>query len=102
MSLLSLTALAVLLVAPVIAHPSLTPPLDNVFAPQAPLAIDNQIRVPILLGVMSRCPDALLCESVFDSVLKHTWDIVNISLSFIGKYVFSPPPRVSLRRPSHT
>ncbi|KAF8477879.1 hypothetical protein JB92DRAFT_3091411 [Gautieria morchelliformis] len=47
-------------------------------------ALDS-LRVPVLLGVMSRCPDALLCESVFDGVLKQTWDIVDITLSFVGK-----------------
>jgi len=28
------------------------------------------IRVPVELGVMSRCPDALVCETIFDQVLK--------------------------------
>ncbi|CCL99423.1 uncharacterized protein FIBRA_01441 [Fibroporia radiculosa] len=41
-------------------------------------------KVPVILGVMSRCPDALLCESVFDHVLKKVIDRVDLSLSFIG------------------
>ncbi|KAF8592171.1 hypothetical protein K439DRAFT_1610579 [Ramaria rubella] len=49
---------------------------------QSPFVLTN--RVPILLGVMSRCPDALLCESVFDGALKQTWGIVDVALSFIG------------------
>lgn len=65
------------------------------FAEQSPLTTapvsDNNTRVPIVLGVMSRCPDALLCEAVLDGALKETWDIVNINLSFVGKYV-SPLP----------
>jgi len=46
---------------------------------------DNNTRVPIVLGVMSRCPDALLCESVLDSAFDQTWNIINIDLSFVGK-----------------
>lgn len=42
-------------------------------------------KVPVTLGVMSRCPDALLCESVFDHVLKKVGDKVDLSLTFIGK-----------------
>lgn len=41
-------------------------------------------KVPVLLGVMSACPDALLCESVFDRVLKRVGSKVDISLTFIG------------------
>ncbi|GBE79628.1 predicted protein [Sparassis crispa] len=33
---------------------------------------------------MSRCPDALLCESVFDHVLKKAADRIDLSLTFIG------------------
>lgn len=42
------------------------------------------IKVPVTLGVMSRCPDALLCESVFDHVLRKVADKVDLSLTFIG------------------
>jgi len=56
------------------------------FAAQSPIiTVDHNTRVPIVLGVMSRCPDALLCESVFDGALTETWDIVDINLSFVGK-----------------
>lgn len=33
---------------------------------------------------MSGCPDALLCESVFDHVLDRVSDKVDLSLTFIG------------------
>lgn len=59
------------------------------FMPEMPLVTDGDIKVPVTLGVMSRCPDALLCESVFDKVLAQAGDKVQMSLSFIGKYVFS-------------
>ncbi|KAI0939272.1 hypothetical protein AcV5_000737 [Taiwanofungus camphoratus] len=56
-----------------------------------PLTVQNpsefaftDTKVPVTLGVMSRCPDALLCESVFDHVLKRVGDKVDLSLSFIG------------------
>ena len=42
-------------------------------------------KVPVLLGVMSACPDALMCESVFDHVLQRVGDKVDLSLTFIGK-----------------
>jgi len=44
------------------------------------------VRVPVQLGVMSRCPDALLCESVFNAVLKEVADKVDLSLVYIAKY----------------
>ena len=50
-------------------------------------AISDDVKVPVVLGVMSRCPDAILCESVFNRVLQREGDKVAISLSFIAKYV---------------
>lgn len=47
----------------------------------------EDVKVPVVLGVMSRCPDALLCETVWDRVLQRVGDKVDISLSFIAKYV---------------
>lgn len=46
----------------------------------------TNVKVPVTLGVMSRCPDAILCESVFDEVVKHTIDKIDLSLTFIGRY----------------
>lgn len=51
----------------------------------ASLKKNDTVKVPVVLGVMSRCPDALLCESVFDRVLKQVIDKVDLSLSFLGK-----------------
>jgi hypothetical protein len=48
----------------------------------------DDVKVPVVLGVMSRCPDALICESVFSDVLKEVGDKVNVSLSFIAKFVY--------------
>jgi len=44
------------------------------------------IRVPVQLGVMSRCPDALLCESRFNQVLDKVSDKVDLSLVYVAKY----------------
>lgn len=45
-------------------------------------------RVPVTLGVMSKCPDARVCESVFDDVIKTVGHgMIDIRFSFIGKYV---------------
>lgn len=51
----------------------------------------NAVKVPVILGVMSRCPDALLCETVFDQVLPQVADKVDLSLSFIGTINASEP-----------
>lgn len=72
------------------------PPSDDIVGSQFPISLtpvlDNHVRVPITLGVMSRCADTLLCESLFDRVLRHTSGIVDMSLSFVGKCVYSTPP----------
>jgi hypothetical protein len=45
----------------------------------------DDVKVPVQLGVMSRCPDALLCESIFDQVLKKVSDKVDLAFFFIAK-----------------
>ena len=47
----------------------------------------RDIKVPVELGVMSRCPDALLCEFVFDQVLHKVADKVDLALRYIAKCV---------------
>jgi hypothetical protein len=42
------------------------------------------IGTQVILGVMSRCPDAITCETVFDKVLERVGDKVDMSLAFIG------------------
>jgi hypothetical protein len=51
------------------------------------IIVDEDVKVPVVLGVMSRCPDAILCETVWDRVLQRVGDKVDISLSFIATYV---------------
>ncbi|KAM0746153.1 hypothetical protein T439DRAFT_319485 [Meredithblackwellia eburnea MCA 4105] len=41
--------------------------------------------VPVALGVMSKCPDAALCESVWDKVLDSVGGLVDLELIYIGK-----------------
>jgi hypothetical protein len=48
-------------------------------------AIARKVKVPVILGVMSQCPDALYCEAVFDRVLENVGDIIDLQLSFIGR-----------------
>lgn len=45
----------------------------------------SDIKVPVQLGVMSKCPDALLCEATFNNVLAQVWDKVDLSLVYIAK-----------------
>ncbi|KAH0839759.1 hypothetical protein J3R83DRAFT_700 [Lanmaoa asiatica] len=47
--------------------------------------VTEDVKVPVVLGVMSRCPDAMLCEAVWDRVLQRVGNKVDISLSFIAK-----------------
>ncbi|KAI9001439.1 hypothetical protein BD414DRAFT_474639 [Trametes punicea] len=51
----------------------------------------SDAKVPVVLGVMSRCPDAMLCETVFDHVLERVADKVDLSLTFIGTLNASEP-----------
>lgn len=44
-----------------------------------------EVKVPIQLGVMSRCPDALLCESTFNEVLDKVKNKVDLSLVYVAK-----------------
>lgn len=57
------------------------------FDGQVPMSdrLDEDVKVPVVLGVMSACPDALLCESVFDRVLKRVGNKIDLSLTFIGQ-----------------
>ena len=52
---------------------------------QDELRTTTDIKVPVQLGVMSRCPDALICESAFNEVLNRVTDKVDLSLVYIGK-----------------
>lgn len=45
----------------------------------------NDVKVPVTLGVMSQCPDAMLCEAVFDQVLKKVIGIVDIQLTYVAQ-----------------
>ncbi|EIM85632.1 uncharacterized protein STEHIDRAFT_81113 [Stereum hirsutum FP-91666 SS1] len=58
--------------------------------PTTPSPFDD-VKVPVTLGVMSRCPDAQLCEAVFDQVLKKVRDKVEFSLTFVGAVNASEP-----------
>jgi hypothetical protein len=51
----------------------------------------NDIRVPVTLGVMSRCPDALQCETLFDNVIPRVAEKINLSLAYVAKYVLAHP-----------
>ncbi|KAA1466493.1 hypothetical protein DENSPDRAFT_831335 [Dentipellis sp. KUC8613] len=55
------------------------------------LTVIDDVKVPVVLGVMSRCPDALLCEAVFDQVLKKVSDKVDFSLTYVAKTNTSDP-----------
>lgn len=54
------------------------------------------VRVPVTLAVMSACPDAILCESVFDEVIGRLGHYkVAINLAYIARFVPSPTSLVS-------
>ncbi|KAF8505830.1 hypothetical protein F5888DRAFT_1791801 [Russula emetica] len=51
----------------------------------------NLLRVPVTLGVMSRCPDALLCETLFDSVIPRVTEKIELSLAYVATLNRSDP-----------
>ncbi|KAG8968123.1 hypothetical protein FRC03_008683 [Tulasnella sp. 419] len=54
-------------------------------AKQRPLSPDFN-RVPVTLGVMSRCADAHLCEKIFNDVIEEVGhDIIDLKLQFVAK-----------------
>jgi hypothetical protein len=48
-------------------------------------------KVPVVLGVMSGCPDALACEAVFDAALPHVADKIALALTYIAQCVRAIP-----------
>ncbi|KZV61008.1 hypothetical protein PENSPDRAFT_659203 [Peniophora sp. CONT] len=51
----------------------------------------TDVKVPVTLGVMSRCPDALLCESVFNQVLAKVESKIDLALTYVGRLNESEP-----------
>ncbi|KAG8829624.1 hypothetical protein FRC18_009182 [Serendipita sp. 400] len=64
---------------------------DMVSDPESLTHQQIKARVPILLGVMSQCPDALYCEDVFNRVLSYVENIVEMDLTFLAKINVSEP-----------
>ncbi|KAK7061715.1 hypothetical protein R3P38DRAFT_3490620 [Favolaschia claudopus] len=58
-------------------------------APDSQFRLQTEVQglpVPVQLGVMSRCPDALACESVFDQVWKEVGQQkMNLSLIYVAR-----------------
>ncbi|KAL1701424.1 hypothetical protein EV121DRAFT_212143 [Schizophyllum commune] len=52
---------------------------------QTPLVVDDDVKVPVELGVMSKCPDALACESIFDQVIPKVGTKMDLELLYIGQ-----------------
>jgi len=61
---------------------------------RALLSVEDMRRVPLSLGVMSKCPDASVCETLIDRVLDtHTYstgrevvgDLVKLKLIYLAK-----------------
>ncbi|KAF5364292.1 hypothetical protein D9756_000634 [Leucocoprinus leucothites] len=82
LSLITLVLPALATANPRIVFNDQTTKLDNPF---------DGVKVPVQLGVMSRCPDALLCEATFNGVLEKVWDKVNLSLVYVAKFNKSDP-----------
>jgi len=45
----------------------------------------DDLKVPVVLGVRSKDTDALLCQSVFDQVLKKVANKVNLSFAYVAE-----------------
>ena len=74
-----------LLIPLAVAAASLVAASPAAWSEQTPLVVDDDVKVPVTLGVMSRCPDALICEATFDKVVPQVEDKIDLSLSFIGR-----------------
>ena len=81
MSVFLIMSLVISLFLPVVVL-ALAPPL---VLQEGVLHTLDKVRVPVTLGVMSRCPDALLCEAVFDQVLNKVMDMVDLQLTYVGQ-----------------
>ena len=46
----------------------------------------DALRVPVMLGVMSQCPDALLCETLFDKVIPRVAEKIDLSFAYVATY----------------
>ena len=49
----------------------------------------DALRVPVMLGVMSQCPDALLCETLFDKVIPRVAGKIDLSFAYVATYAAS-------------
>jgi len=56
---------------------------------------DGHKLIPIVLGVMSKCPDAQICEDVFDKVLAEVSDKVDVLVAYMGE--IDPSSRYGVR-----
>lgn len=45
----------------------------------------TDVKVPVQLGVMSQCPDALLCESLFKTVFETVKEKADLSLVYVAR-----------------
>ncbi|KAF8914577.1 hypothetical protein CPB85DRAFT_1375382 [Mucidula mucida] len=58
---------------------------------ETPFTLQDDVKVPVHLGVQSRCRDALLCENIFDAVLKKVVNKIDLSLVYVGELDESEP-----------
>jgi len=63
----------------------------KLFSQQERPWFSSDIKVPVQLGVMSRCPDALLCEGIFDKVSEKISEKMDLSLVYIANLNSSDP-----------
>ncbi|TRM67553.1 hypothetical protein BD626DRAFT_554667 [Schizophyllum amplum] len=73
------------LLIPVAVAASLGAASPATWSGQTPLVLDDDVKVPVELGVMSKCPDALACENIFDQVIPKVGTKMELDLLYIGK-----------------
>jgi len=49
-------------------------------------------KVPVVLGVMSKCPDAITCEATFDKIFSAVDSLVDLETVYIGSFNSSYRP----------
>jgi len=81
--------------SPTIALSALALYLATVFATprvaQQSWSSTDALRVPVILGVMSQCPDALLCETLFDKVIPRVAEKIDLSFAYVATVNGSDP-----------
>ena len=55
---------------------------------EASFSVYDDVKVPVHLAVQSRDPDALLCENIFDTVIRRVGKKIDLTLVYVAECVY--------------